>query len=291
MTQIVNTLAEVSERYDALFVDLWGCVHNGIAAFPEAVAALRSYRQSGGAVVLLTNAPRPRESVAAQIKGLGVPDDCYDTITTSGDSARAAMFRGAVGSKVYFMGQIERDESFFQPLNIIEEPVQIERVPLDQAEGIVCCGPTDPMADPDVNRADFLYAKQKGLKLLCANPDIVVDRGEVREWCAGALANLYQEMGGESLFFGKPHPPIYDLAYRRLAALGKSVNADAILAIGDGPHTDIDGAMGENLDSMFISGGLAAQETGTITQPDPDRLVKYLQSETISPTYTIGFLR
>ena len=166
MTQIVNTLAEVSERYDALFVDLWGCVHNGIAAFPEAVAALRSYRQSGGAVVLLTNAPRPRESVAAQIKGLGVPDDCYDTITTSGDSARAAMFRGAVGSKVYFMGQIERDESFFQPLNIIEEPVQIERVPLDQAEGIVCCGPTDPMADPDVNRADFLYAKQKGLKLL-----------------------------------------------------------------------------------------------------------------------------
>ena len=98
-------------------------------------------------------------------------------------------------------------------------------------------------------------------------------------------------MGGESLFFGKPHPPIYDLAYRRLAALGKSVNADAILAIGDGPHTDIDGAMGENLDSMFISGGLAAQETGTITQPDPDRLVKYLQSETISPTYTIGFLR
>ena len=291
MTQIVNTLAEVSERYDALFVDLWGCVHNGIAAFPEAVAALRSYRQSGGAVVLLTNAPRPRESVAAQIKGLGVPDDCYDTITTSGDSARAAMFRGAVGSKVYFMGQIERDESFFQPLNIIEEPVQIERVPLDQAEGIVCCGPTDPMADPDVNRADFLYARQKGLKLLCANPDIVVDRGEVREWCAGALANLYQEMGGESLFFGKPHPPIYDLAYRRLAALGKSVNADAILAIGDGPHTDIDGAMGENLDSMFISGGLAAQETGTITQPDPDRLVKYLQSETISPTYTIGFLR
>ena len=104
---------------------------------------------------------------------------------------------------------------------------------LAEAEGIVCCGPFDTMADPDVNRADFLYAKTKGMKLLCANPDIVVDRGEVREWCAGALAKLYTEMGGESLYFGKPHPPIYDLARRRLAELGKDVPDSRILAIGD----------------------------------------------------------
>ena len=256
-----------------------------------AVAACRAFREKGGAVVLLTNAPRPRDSVAAQITGLGVPQDCYDTIVTSGDSARAAMFRGAAGSKVYFMGDYERDRTFFEPLKVIGDAVAIERVPLDQAEGIVCCGPFDPLADPDVNRADFLYAKQKGLKLLCANPDIVVDRGDVREWCAGALAQLYTEMGGESLYFGKPHPPIYDLARRRLAATGKVVPDGRILAIGDGIHTDIAGAMGEDIDSLFISGGLAAAETKTRTDPDPDALSAYLEREMMAPTYTIGFLR
>lgn len=291
MTRIINSLSEISDRYEALFVDLWGCVHNGLKAYPDAVEALRTYRKSGGAVVLLTNAPRPRDAVVTQIQGLGVPDDCYDTIATSGDSARSAMFRGAVGSKVFFMGEETRDQHFFEPLKLIENPVTIERVPLDQAEGIVCCGPFDPMADPDVNRADFLYAKQQGMKLLCANPDIVVDRGEVREWCAGALAQLYTEMGGESLMFGKPHPPIYDLAYRRLAALGREVNPDTILAIGDGAHTDVDGAMGENLDCLFITGGLAAAETGTNQQPDPDKLTAYCQAEAISPAYSIGFLR
>ena len=124
-----------------------------------------------------------------------------------------------------------------------------------------------------------LLAKQLGLKLLCANPDIVVDRGDQREWCAGALAKLYTEMGGESLYFGKPHPPIYDLARRRLAEHRKDVADSAILAIGDGPITDIRGAMGEDIDSLFITGGLAAQETGTVHQPDPDKLNAYIQKE------------
>ncbi len=194
MSQIIQSLADVSDRYQALFVDLWGCVHNGITAFPEAVAALAEYRRKGGIVVLVTNSPKPRAGVAEQLIRFNVPSDAYDTIATSGDSARAAMFTGAVGSKVYFMGEWARDEEFFQPLEVIDNPAPITRVPLAEAEGIACCGPFDPMADPDVNRADFLYAKTKGLKLLCANPDIVVDRGETREWCAGALAQLYTEM-------------------------------------------------------------------------------------------------
>lgn len=291
MTQIVNSLSEISSRYKALFVDLWGCVHNGITAFPEAVAALKEYRENGGIVVLVTNSPKPRAGVAAQLRQFNVPDDSYDTIATSGDSARSAMFQGAVGRKVYFMGEWERDEGFFEPLKLLENPVEIERVPLKQAEGIVCCGPFDPMADPSVNRPDFLYAKQKGLKLLCANPDIVVDRGEVREWCAGALARLYTEMGGESLYFGKPHPPIYDLARRRLTALGVDIADPDILAIGDGPHTDIAGGMGEGLDTLFITGGLAASETKTSYQPDPDALKAYLDKEKTDPTYSIGRLR
>ena len=290
MTQIISSLADIANRYDVLLVDLWGCVHNGVTAHEEAVAALRGFKQGGGTVVLLTNAPRSRHEVAKQLVRLNVPEDCYDSIATSGDSARAAMFRGAVGEKVWFMGQ-PFDESFFEPMELIDNPVTIQRVDLEDAEGIVCCGPFDPHADPAVNRPQFLYAKQKGLKLLCANPDIVVDRGEKREWCAGALAALYTEMGGESLYFGKPHPPIYDLARRRIAALGVDVDPTRILAIGDGVHTDIDGAMGEDIDSLFISGGLAAAETKTSHQPDPDALTAYLEKENASPTYTIGYLR
>ena len=290
MTQIITSLADIANRYDTLLVDLWGCVHNGVTAYPEAVAALKGFRQGGGTVVLLTNAPRSRHEVAKQLDRLKVPTEAYDSIATSGDSARAAMFQGAVGEKVWFMGK-PSDEPFLDKMELIENPVDIQRVELEEAEGIVCCGPFDPLADPAVNRPQFLYAKQKGLKLLCANPDIVVDRGEVREWCAGALAQLYTEMGGESLYFGKPHPPIYDLARRRLAAIDKDTDPARILAIGDGPHTDIDGAMGEDIDALFITGGLAARETGTVTQPDPDKLQAYLAKEGVSPQYSIGFLR
>jgi len=291
MTQIIQNFSDISAQYDAAFVDLWGCMHNGIRAFPEAVAAMQAFRQQGGVVVLLTNSPRPRDSVAEQIEGMGVPKDAYDTIATSGDSARAAMYQGAVGQKIWFMGETPRDDAFFTPLQIIENPTQIEKVDLKDADGIVCCGPFDPMADPDVNRADFLLAKEMGLKLLCANPDIVVDRGEAREWCAGALAKLYTEMGGESLYFGKPHPPIYDLGRRRLAALGKTPNEPRIICIGDGIATDILGAQQEDLDSLFITGGLAASETKTATDPDPEALNSYLEKEMVGTTYAIGFLR
>lgn len=244
MVRIVENLAEISDAYDAVFCDLWGCLHDGVRALPEAVEALRGYKARGGKVVLLTNAPRPRADVARQLDRFGVPTDCWDTIATSGDSARVAMFRGIIGNKVWFMGQ-DYDMTFFKPPRIVEDPVPVERVALEDAEGIACLGPFEPHADPSVNRPEFLYAKQKGLKLLCANPDLVVDRGGVREWCAGALAALYTEMGGESLYFGKPHPPVYTLARQRLAALGEDIPDSRILCIGDGINTDIMGAMGE----------------------------------------------
>lgn len=290
MTRIISHLADIAAQYDALFVDLWGCVHNGVSALPEAVAALQAYRAGGGKVVLVTNSPRPRAGVEKQLTGFDVPDDSWDTIATSGDSARSAMFRGAVGSKVWHIGY-PGDERFFDPIDVVQNPVDVRTVPLADAEGIVCTGPRDPLADPSVMRPEFLMAKQRGLKLLCANPDIIVDRGKQREWCAGALAQLYTEMGGESLYFGKPHPPIYDLARRRLAGLGADVPDNRILAIGDGILTDIAGAMGEDIDSLFITGGLAAAETKTDKQPEPAALTAYLAKEKSNPTYTIGYLR
>jgi HAD superfamily hydrolase (TIGR01459 family) len=292
MTRIIDSLAEIAGDYDALFCDLWGCVHDGIRPFPAAVAALQAFRARGGAVVLLTNAPRPRVYIERQLDSLGVPRDAWDTIATSGDAARLAAFRGAVGEKVWFMGE-ERDLSFFDPLKIATDAVALARVALDQAEGIICCGPFDPKADPSVLRPELLMAKTKGLKLLCANPDIVVDRGDSREWCAGAVAQLYTEMGGESLYFGKPHPPVYDLARRRLSALGRDAEEARILAVGDGIMTDVRGAMGEGLDCLFVTGGLAAAETGTAEggQPDPDRLAAFLKAAQMAPSHAVGFLR
>ncbi|GGE17600.1 haloacid dehalogenase [Primorskyibacter flagellatus] len=291
MTQIITALSEVSDRYDALFVDLWGCVHNGVTAFPAACEALIAYRKRGGTVVLVTNSPRTRAAVEIQLRGFGVPEDAWDTIATSGDSARAAAYEGVVGRKVYFIGTPEEESAFLTPPKILSNPIDITPVPLEEAEGIVCTGPFDPHADPAILRPDLLHAKTRGLKLLCANPDIVVDRGESREWCAGAVARLYTEMGGESLYFGKPHPPIYDLARRRLAALRPLPGPEGILAIGDGIATDIAGAMGEDIDSLFITGGLALTETKTVNHPDDPALRAYLAREQASPTYAIGFLR
>ena len=290
MTKIICALGDISAQYDALFVDLWGCVHNGVNAFPEAVAALQAFRRGGGKVILVTNSPRPRAGVEKQLVHFGVPQDAWDSIATSGDSARAAMYRGVVGRKVWHIGP-PSDLKFFEPLDILAAPLDISRVDLAEAEGMVCTGPNDPFSDLSEMRSAFLLAKQRGLKLLCANPDIVVDRGETREWCAGAVAQLYSQMGGESLYFGKPHPPIYDLARRRLTALGGDIPDSRILAIGDGVLTDIQGAMGEDIDSLFISGGLAAQETKTGTQPDPDALADYLTKESVAPSFAIGFLR
>jgi len=290
MTQIIPSLAAISEQYEALFVDLWGCVHNGITALPEAVAALQSYRAHGGTVVLVTNSPRPQVGVEAQLKHFGVPDDAWDSIATSGDSARAAMFQSVVGKRVYFIG-LPHDLPFFDPIHVVSNPVEITRVALDEAEGIVCTGPFDGTVDPTVLLPDLRLAQRNGLKLLCANPDLVVDRGTRREWCAGAVAQLYQEIGGQSLYFGKPHAPIYDLARKRLESLGKSLPNAAILAIGDGAQTDISGARDAGIDALFITGGLAAQETLTRQQPDPIALADYLDNQSVAPAFSIGFLR
>ena len=290
MTRIIPSLAAISDQYEALFVDLWGCVHNGIAALPEAVAALQSYRARGGTVVLVTNSPKPRIGVEAQLKHFGVPDDAWDSIATSGDSARAAMFQGVVGKRIHFIG-LPHDLPFFDPIQVVSDPVEITRVSLDQAEGIVCTGPFDGAVDPAVLLPELRFGQQKRLKLLCANPDLVVDRGTRREWCAGAVAQLYQDIGGQSLYFGKPHAPIYDLARKRLKALGKALPDTAILAIGDGAQTDISGARDASIDALFITGGLAAQETQTRQQPDPSALPEYLDSQRVAPAFSIGFLR
>ncbi|ARO14076.1 HAD-superfamily subfamily IIA hydrolase [Ketogulonicigenium robustum] len=291
MSRIIETFDEIALNYDAAFVDLWGCMHDGVHALPAAVAAMQAYRAKGGTVVLVTNSPRPRASVEKQItEDFGIARDAWDAIATSGDAARTALFTGVVGQKVWFIGQ-PHERMFLQPPQVLDNPMEVTEVTLEDADGIVCAGPANPTADPDIYRPDFEKAIAKGLKLLCANPDIVVDRGESREWCAGKLAQIYTEMGGESLYFGKPHAPIYALARRRLEKLGLKVDHNRIICIGDGIITDVQGAVSEDYDCLYISGGLAARETKTVHQPDPQALHDYLAGSGLSPTYTIGFLR
>lgn len=291
MTEIIDRLDALS-GYTALYCDLWGCLHDGVRVFPAAVAALERFRDGGGTVVLLTNSPRPAHDVARQLDALGAPRSCYDLIVSSGDAAQAAMAAGQFGTRVYHIGP-PRDAGFF--LRADGTPIAIDRVPLEDAEGIVCTGLFDDRTEtPDDYRATILYGKTKGLRLLCANPDIVVDVGHQRIYCAGAIAAAYAEAGGLSYYFGKPHPPIYALARERLAeAMGFSVQPDEILCVGDGIATDIAGAMGENLDSLLVTGGLAAGETATTpaTEPDPARLATFLAANRIAPRYAIGYLR
>lgn len=289
MTKIVETLSQISAPYDAVFCDLWGCLHNGRHPYAAAVAALQQYRRGGGKVCLMTNAPRPNPYVKAQLEGMGVPDDAWDLIVSSGDAAQDAMFAGAVGRKVWHIGT-EKDDGFFTdiPPEWASAPA-ITRVPLDEAEGIVDTGPFDERNEtPEDYRARFMLARQRGLKMLCANPDLVVDMGETRIYCAGALAEFYEEIGGEALYFGKPHAPIYDRARRLMNIEDNS----RILAIGDGINTDVKGALQEGIDCLFVTGGLAAEAFGPdVENPDRDLLAKWLADRQMDPEYSIGRLR
>lgn len=289
MVQIINTLADIGLNYDVVYCDLWGCLHNGKVAYPAAIAALQDFRRGGGKVVLLTNAPRPAKFVAESLKRMDVPDDAWDAIVSSGDAAQDAMFAGAVGYKIWAIAP-DKDDGFFDEVPPEwQDATPIQRVPLEEAEGIVVTGPFDEDNDKAEDyRPQFLFAKQKGLKLLCANPDIIVDFGDRRIICAGALAEYYEAMDGEALYFGKPHPPIYDLARRKL-----KLDDDArILAIGDGIATDILGAEAEGIDSLFVTGGLAHDQFGPdVENPDQARLGHWLDQQTRNPTYAIGRLR
>ncbi|WP_426032811.1 TIGR01459 family HAD-type hydrolase [Cypionkella sp. TWP1-2-1b2] len=296
MTQIIANLAQISARYDAVFCDLWGCLHNGLAPFPAAVAALQAFRAKGGRVILLTNAPRPKSSIIKQLDEMSVPRDAWDDVVTSGDAAQYAMLSGAVGHKVHFIGA-PKDEVFFtdfaedlQAVAAANPP--IARVATKDAEGLVVTGLVDDLTEtPDDYRATLLLAKNLGLPMLCANPDIIVHWGDKLLYCAGALAKEYESMGGTALYFGKPHPPIYDLARRRLTALGGAEDA-RILCIGDGIHTDVQGAIGESLDALFVTGGIAHESFGADSNnPDKDLLEDWLEAGMLSPSYSIGHLR
>ncbi len=286
MTEIIHALADISGDYDAVLCDLWGVYHNGIAPHAAAVAALTAYRERGGIVALLTNAPRPHFSVAAQLARMGAPTDSHDLIVTSGDATVAALAAGEFGTRTYHIGP-ERDDDLFDGLTIT-------KAPLEEADFILCSGLFDDGTEtPDDYAQTYRIARDRGLVMVCANPDIVVDRGERRIWCAGALAQAYEQAGGDARYFGKPHRPIYDLALGQIAAqAGRDIDRGRILAIGDGPATDVKGAAENGIDCLFIAAGLGADAlldgSGAV---DRGALGPWLAGHDAAPQKALAFLR
>ncbi|HWL18736.1 MAG TPA: TIGR01459 family HAD-type hydrolase, partial [Bradyrhizobium sp.] len=235
--RFVERLRDLVDGVEVVLSDIWGVVHNGLESFPEACAALRSYRDQGGTVILITNAPRPAASVQRQLRKLGVADDTYDAIVSSGDLTRHYV-ADHPGRKVFWLGP-ERDNSIYRGL----DPVL---APLEEADYIVCTGLLDDETESAEDYREMMQkARERKLTLICANPDIVVERGDRLIYCAGAIAELYRELGGEVIFYGKPHRPIYERAMAlALERRGHRVGLDRVLAIGDSVRTDLAGAHG-----------------------------------------------
>ncbi len=249
----VDRLRETARGADVLLSDIWGVIHNGLESFPQACAALQTFRKQGGTVILITNAPRPADSVQRQLRKLNVADDTYDAIVSSGDLTRGFVAERR-GQKVFKLGP-ERDESIYRGLDATGAP-------LEQADYIVCSGPfDDEIETAEDYRPMLMQALGRKLTMICANPDIVVERGDRLIYCAGAIAELYRELGGEAIFCGKPHRPIYDRAIALASEKrGTKLANDKILAIGDSVRTDLNGANAMGIDCLFLTRGIHAEE-------------------------------
>jgi HAD superfamily hydrolase (TIGR01459 family) len=252
---LLDRFSTIAPRYDVVLCDIWGVVHNGIVAHAQACDALMRFRAEGGTVVLITNAPRPSPWVVRQMNRLGVPRDAYDDVMTSGDLTRDVV-AGRKGEAVFHIGP-ERDLSIFDDLDI-------RLAPVEAADYAVCSGLFDEYKEtPDDYRSLIATMRDRGLFMVCANPDLVVERGAERFYCAGAIADLYGAHGGEVLYTGKPHRPIYEGALAKAAGIrGGAAAAARTLAIGDSLRTDITGARTLGIDGLFVSGGIHAQELG-----------------------------
>jgi HAD superfamily hydrolase (TIGR01459 family) len=252
---LLDRFSTVASGYDVVLCDIWGVVHDGIAAHAQACDALMRYRADGGTVVLITNAPRPSPWVVRQLARLGVPADAYDDVMTSGDLTREVV-AGRKGGAVFHIGP-QRDITIFDGLDVRLTAVAA-------ADYVVCSGLFDDTKEmPDDYRELMAAIRGRGLFMVCANPDLVVERGDERVYCAGAIADLYAGMGGEVLYAGKPHRPIYDAALAKAAgARGAEALPGRTLAIGDSLRTDMTGARTLGIDGLFVSGGIHAQELG-----------------------------
>lgn len=247
---LLSGLSKVASDYDAILCDVWGVIHNGREAFAEACVALKRFRETRGPVVLITNAPVPKERVTRLFPKFGVPMDCFDDVIASGDATRNELKRIAPGP-VYRIG-LDEDFGVYAglPLEFSDDP---------EVAKVICCTSLREYPDgkPEPYREELKRLAARKLPMICANPDVVFRQGDKLIWSAGSLAKIYAEEGGQVISPGKPDEPIYRLAFERLAGIaGKAIAPGRTLAIGDGPATDVLGANRQGVDALFIGGGI-----------------------------------
>ncbi|GAB5426851.1 MAG: TIGR01459 family HAD-type hydrolase [Devosia indica] len=261
----ISGLSELSGRYDAVLSDVWGVIHNGVSAFPEAVEALRAFRRAGGRAVLITNAPRPSAPIVAMLDRLGVPRDAYDAIVSSGDSTRA-MIEKYRGKAIHHVGPPTEDDALYEGLDL-------RRTGAEEAEVVVVTDLDTDDDTPEMYRERARLWLSRRLPMICANPDRVVEHGDKIIYCGGALGDLYSAMGGMVHMAGKPYPPIYEQAFALAEkAAGGSLDKSRVLAIGDSVRTDAAGAAQFDIDLLFITGSIHAAELDAFGKPDPQAI-------------------
>ncbi len=280
--KFISHLDEIIDNYDVILSDVWGVIHNGEQAFDDASQALIRARKMGKAVVLITNSPRPCADVVIQLAGFGVPENAWDRVVTSGDVTRDLIV--AAPKKIFHIGS-NRDLSLY-------DGTGAELVEEQEAQAIVCTGLFDDENEtPDDYTLLLERLRSRNLPFICANPDIVVERGTQMLWCAGAIARAYGLLGGRTLVAGKPHTPIYELALREARDLkGQAVDLKRVLAIGDGLLTDVKGAVNQGIDLLYVSSGIHAKEYGVHGKPDVSQLQNWLKGHGVSPVATMPYL-
>ena len=286
LPRIISGLAEVADRYDVLLCDVWGVIHNGVESFPDACDALVRFQQGSGKVILISNAPRPSVAVRPQLAELRVPATAWSDFVTSGDATVTELRRRAPGP-AWAIGP-DRDLALYDGVG-----VDFAQGPEDAAF-ISCTGLYDDEAEtPDDYRERLAAAAARRLTMVCANPDRVVHRGEELIYCAGALADLYETLGGEVVMAGKPFAPVYQAALEAASAqLGRPVDPERVLCVGDGVGTDVKGANGQGLDCLFITAGIhGADLLDPSGQTDPVRLEAFLAREGAKAAYALPKLR
>ena len=280
--QFIGSLSQITPSYQSILCDVWGVVHNGEWSFPAASKALEQARADGIAVILVTNAPRRADKIVEQLTSLGVPPAAYDRVVTSGDATRGMIAEGP--RRIFHIGKdIEQT---------IYEELDVELCEEREADAIVCTGLfNDEVETPADYLEQLTRLRSRDLPMICANPDIMVERGTRHIYCAGAIAREYQRMGGRVALAGKPHKPIYDLALREAASLlGHEVETSKVLAIGDGLLTDVKGAVQCGFDVLYISAGIHAREYGERGKPDQELLQAWLKKNSVAPVATMPML-
>ncbi len=255
---LLTSIAGLASTCDAWIVDIWGVMHNGARAFAAAGEACRAFRASGGIVMLLSNAPRPFSAVVGHMASLGVDPAAYDGGVTSGDATRG-LIEDFAGRPLLHIGP-DRDKGLFQGLDV-------KIAAAEAAQAIVCSGLYDDTREtPDDYAELFDRLVARRLPMVCANPDLVVERGDKLVYCAGALAAVYAEKGGEVVYAGKPYLPIYERTFAAIERVkGSPVHKERILAIGDGLDTDLLGAHRAGLRSVLIASAVSLP--GGLDQP------------------------